>query len=199
MKKFFWIFIILLLSVAVSVFAGTDRFNQGKTVNLKQSPGAIADNDNVCGYYETATTVTYVFKATWIDSSDHLHSKPFFIADMNAVDGYCRAITNAASDVNPVYHFSYDNKNTWTTTTPHTLDALSSTAVGDTIGIELAVNDITGFHTGVWMVVEFQDGSTALNDDEYCIWTAVFTKDGTYLQGSIELIAEFATGSYTNP
>ena len=196
MKRFLFLVVILLVSLSVTGYSA-DLFNQGTIVNLAtESDGDLSTYSNVSGYYETETSVTYLFKATWVDSSDHYHSKPFFIGDCNNADAYVRAIVSAASDVNPIYHFSYDNRNTWTVVTPATLDALSSTAVGDTLGMEAGTNDLTGFHTGVWMVVELADGSTALNDGEVCTWVATFTKD---IAGSALPLNAVAMRSNTNP
>lgn len=196
--------LILMLAVFSMLFAlpasGADIFNRGTIIDFAASGADIDDYDNVMGYYETATTITYIYKATWIDSSNHLHSKPFLIAGCNDNDAYLRAIVSAASDVNPIFHYSYDNRNTWVTETPADLDALSSTAVGDTLGmVDLADTPAT-FHSGVWMVIELTDGSTALNDDEYCTVVISLRKDvNPQNEASWPRQARVATGSYTNP
>ena len=197
MKLFRSLFVIaLLLCFAIPGFSG-DIYNQGTIIDLNQND--IADYDNVSGYMDQGDYVTYVFKTTWIDSSNARHSKPFYIGEVNAVDAYCRAIMSAASDCNVIYHFSYDNRNTWTAVTPATFDALSNSAVGDTIGIEAGTNDLVGFHTGIWLVVEAVAGSTALNDGEVFTWVATFTKDGTFVNGAVRRVAQVANGSNTNP
>lgn len=196
MKKLISLIVVLFV-LSVSAFAGSDNFNVGTIIDLRRS--LLSSYSNACAYYETADQVTYVFKATWVDSSDHLHSKPFYIGDCNAVDGYTLTVTSAASDVNPVFHFSYDDCNTWVTTTPATLDAVSNTAVGDTIGIEAGTNDAK-FHSANWLVIEYQDGSTALNDGEYCTMVLTFQKDGTYVPGyPAPSVQRIRTRSVTNP
>lgn len=202
--KTFKLFFIVVLALLVSAFAiplgADDVFNRGQVVDLTTDNADIDDYDNCVAYYETATTLTYIFKATWVDSSNHLHSKPFFIGGCNDNDAYVRAVVNAASDVNVVYHYSYDNRQTWVSETPADLDATSNTAKGDTIGIVDLVDSPETFHSGVWMIVEFQDGSTNLNDDEYCTWVASFRKDVSPLDPHRWLrIAQVANGSYTNP
>jgi len=191
------IFVLMLLVFAIPAFANVDVYNVGTVIDLKRQ--TLSSYANACAVYETADQVTYVFKATWVDSSDQLHSKPFYIGDLNANDAYVTVITNAASDVNPIYHFSYDNCNTWVTTTPAGLDATSNTAKLDTIGIEVGVDDAK-FHVGVWLVIEFADGSTALNDAEYCTMVISFKKDGTYMTGAVQpTIQRVRNTSVTNP
>jgi len=200
-KKIFIIAFLLLFSV-YGYGADAELYNQGEIINLNVRPvSEIANYANVTAFYETASQVTYYFKATFVDSSDQYHSKPMFIADCNDVDGYCRGIVSAASDCNIIYHFSYDDRNTWTTVTPATFDALSNTAVGDTIGINAAANDVAGFHNGMWLVVEFDAGSTALNDDEVVTWVCTLKKDGNYINssGDYKSIARVANKSNTNP
>jgi hypothetical protein len=195
MKKFIFSLILVALIVTLS-FANVDRYNQGTVIDLRAKN--VSDYDNCIGIFETEDQVVIVIKVTWADSSDQLHSKPIYIGDCNYADGYTNTITSAASDVNPIYHFSYDNKSTWAITTPATLDAVSSTAVGDTIGIEAGVND-GKYHTSNWLVVEFADGSTALNDDEYIIMVIALTKDQVYWGKILSPYARVATKSNTNP
>ena len=202
MKKLI-VFIILLGVLLISILyaASTDVRYASTKVDMFLFPSKVAALDNATGYHETATTITYLFKATWADSTDQYHSRAMLIADCNDVDAYTTAIVSAASDVNIVYHFSYDNRNTWTSTTPAGYDALSNTAVTDTIGIEEAIDDADGFHMGIWLVVEMADGSTALNDDEVCTWIGTFQKDNvnTLSNGNFKAIAGLATKCETEP
>jgi len=197
MKKF----LILMMLLSVFAFsANTDNYNRGAIVDLSRV-STLSAYDNANGYYLKGDQVQYTFKATCTDdSSDQQHSKPFFIGDCNAVDGYVSGVTSAAANVNVFYHFSYDNCNTWTTVTPANLDALSSSAVVDTVGVEAGANDITGFHTGTWMVVEIEGGGTTWNEDETVILNFSFTKDGTYTTGSaITPTQRIRNTSNTNP
>jgi hypothetical protein len=196
--------ILLTLVVVALVFVGqafsADIFNQGTTRDLRST--TLSSYDNVCGYYEHGDQVTYVFKTTWVDSSNARHSKPFYIGDLNYNDAYVRAIMSAASDCNTIYHFSYDNRNTWVTETPASLDALSSTAAGDTLGVTTGgANDVTGFHSGVWMVIEAKAGSTALNDDEVYTWVGSFQRDYNSDPNLPRMVgaARIANSSNTNP
>ncbi len=199
MKKFVVILMVLLVSTLFA--ANTDNYNRGTVVDLR-SVATLSSYANAVAYYETADQVQITVKFTITnDSSDQQHSKPFYIGDCNAVDGYVSGITSAASDVNVIYHFSYDNCNTWTTVTPATFDALSNSAVVDTVGIQATVNSITGFHTGTWMVVEIEGGSTAAEEGETVKLGFSFTKDGTYEAGSKPYIgrARVRNTSNTNP
>lgn len=196
---------ILLVLVIVFLVVGqafsADIYNRGTVRDLRST--TISSYANLCGYYEHGDQVSYVYKTTWVDSSNARHSKAFYIGDINAADGYVQAVMSAASDCNVIYHFSYDNRNTWTAVTPADFDALSNTAVGDTIGMEAGTNDLVGFHTGVWLIIEAVAGSTALNDAEVFTWTATFTRDGTFGEGAdvprIVGSARIANTSNTNP
>ena len=87
----FLIPLILVIAIGISVlFGAVDRYNQGTTIDLviKQ----LADYSDATAFYEQPTSITYAFKATWVDSSDQLHSKPMFIGSCNDVDGYCRVM-----------------------------------------------------------------------------------------------------------
>ncbi len=195
MKLFLFILIALVLVIPASA---ADVFNVGTIIDMQSKD--IGNYANACGFLEDDGGVTYTFKNTLAsDSTDTRHSRPFFIGGLNGVDAYCIGITSAASDINIIYHFSYDNRRTWTIVTPATFDALSSTAVGDTIGMEAGVDDAAGFHSGIWLVVEMASGSNATNLGEVITWTARFTRKGTYVQGKYTTQAGVANGSYTNP
>jgi len=201
-KAFKLVFAVIFLMSFLFVLPayGDDLFNVGTVIDFSTNDEDIDDYDNVMGYYETATTITYIYKATWVDSSDHLHSKPFLIAGCNDNDAYLRAIVSAASDVNPIFHYSYDNRNTWVSETPADLDALSSTAVGDTLGCVETADTPATFHSGIWMVIELSDGSTALEDDEYCTVVISLRKDvPPENEASWPRQARVARGSNTNP
>lgn len=202
MKKFLVLFFILAFASLIYA-ANTDVYNVGTKINLNTEPQTTLTNAaNACASYETATSITYIFKSTvTTDSSNQRHSLPFFIADCNDVDAYCRAIVSAASDVNVYYHFSYDDRKTWYQVTPATLDATSNTAKGDTLGIEAGVNDAAGLHTGLWLIVEIDGGGTTCNLGEVVTWTAEFTKDAYFTNqaGAWTPLAKIANSSNTNP
>jgi len=200
MNKLLFVLMAVVILSYNPYAANTDNYNRGTIVDLSRV-STLSAYANAVGYYEKADQVQYTVKFTVTDdSSDQQHSKPFFIGDCNAVDGYVTAIVSAASNANIIYHFSYDNCNTWTIVTPATLDALSSTAVVDTVGIEATVNDLTGFHTGTWMVVEVEGGGTTFNEDETVILNFSFTKDGTYKTGdAIIPVQRVRNTSNTNP
>ena len=199
MNKFLFILMAVMLSFGLYA-ANTDNYNRGTVVDLNRV-NTLSAYANAVGYYEKGDQVQYTVKFTVTDdSSDQQHSKPFFIGDCNAVDGYVSGITSAASNINVYYHFSYDNCNTWTTVTPANFDALSSTAVVDTVGVEAGTNDLTGFHTGTWLVVEVEGGGTEANEDETVIFNFSFTKDGTYLTGDAFVpVQRVRNTSNTNP
>ena len=95
-KKVLLTLVIVLLGVGQAFTA--DIYNVGTVRDLRST--TISSYDNLCGYYEHGDQVTYVYKTTWIDSSNARHSKPFYVGDLNAADAYCRAIMSAASDCN---------------------------------------------------------------------------------------------------
>ena len=181
MKFIFILMTILLLAIPVSA-ADTDVYNVGRVIDLSVEALPTTTGD-VCAYYVKGNQVFYTFRTYQMtdNGSDQIHSKPFYIGDCNISDGYVRGITSGASDVDVFYHFSYDNCNTWVTITAADFAALSSTAVGDTVGIEDTVNDITGFHAGTWMVVEIEEdgGGATYDSSETVILNFNFTLDGT--------------------
>ena len=203
MKYLFVLFIIILFVISAPA-ADTNVYNVGAVYNLSYTALPTTTGD-VCAYYVKGNQVWYTFRTYQMtdNGSDQIHSKPFYIGDCNIGDGYVRGITSAAADVDVIYHFSYDNCNTWVTITPGDLNALSSTAVGDTLGIQDAVNDAVGFHAGTWMVVEIEeDGSGATYDSsEYVVMTFNFTLDGI-LDPSVDMIMgreRIRNSSNTNP
>ena len=174
--------LILLALFAIPTFAAdTDVYNVGTVYDLNNT--AIPSTGDACMYYIKGNQVFYTFHVMQMtdNGSDQIHSKPFFIGDCNKADGYMRGITSAGADVDVIYHFSFDNCNTWVEITPATLNALSNTAVGDTLGIQAAVDQLAGFHMATWMVVEIEeDGSGATYDSsETVTLTFNFTLDGT--------------------
>lgn len=180
MKYLFGFFITILLVISAPA-ADTDVYNVGTVYDLNQT--AIPSTGDACMYYVKGNQVWYTFRVMQMtdNGSDQIHSKPFFIGDCNASDGYVRGITSAAADVNVIYHFSFDNCNTWVTVTPVNFDALSSTAVGDTVGIQAGVDQKAGFHQATWMVVEIEEdgGGASYDSAETATLTFNFTLDGT--------------------
>ena len=156
---------------------------------------------------ETATQVTYKWTLTIPALGDTIgdwHSRPMFIADCNAVDGYVYGVGTAGAgteDHNLLYHFSYDNsRNYWFgAVTPHNFDALGGTAVHDTIGIESTAN-VGAFHNGIWFVLEYS-GQASNESNRAFTFVATFTKDLTLTDNaaSPRKLARTATGSGTNP
>lgn len=157
LSSFLLIVLLLVSFTAVNSLAG-DKFFSG-TITHKESFSQV--------WYKV------VFPAN-ADSTGSQHSNPLFIADCNDADGYCDAITNAAADINIIYHFSKDC-NSWYTTTPAGFDATSSTLKTDSIGVEAGTNDIN-FHNARWLVVECdrQDGT---NQTDYLTYNITMTKD----------------------
>lgn len=180
MKFIFILLAIILLAVSAPA-ADTDVYNVGTVYDMNNT--AIPSTGDACMYYIKGNQVFYTFRVMQMtdNGSDQVHSKPFYIGDCNISDGYVRGITSAGADVDVLYHFSFDNCNTWVEITPATLNALSNTAVGDTVGIQAAIDQKAGFHTGTWMVVEIEeDGSGATYDSsETVTLTFNFTLDGT--------------------
>ena len=185
MKKLFALLTVLFLILQVQ--AGSDIFNGDVTID------------------ESLSQVVVTYTCTYVDSSDKHHTVPIFIGDMNDADAYASGIVSATGDVNVIYHFSMvDNVNsetaTWHTSTPADFDALSSTAVFDSIGTEEGA-DVIQFHCARWMVVEFAGGGTSNQDGNIVTFIMSFTKDGDYMTASGQPVnvARKANYSYTNP
>ena len=187
-KKFVFVLAILALALFGPVTAA-DHYNAGTITT-----------------YESHTSVTYVWALTVPAGGDSIgswHSRPMYIADCNAVDGYAYAIGTAGAgteDVNILYHFSYDNRTTWYgAVTPADLDAVGGTAKHDTIGINSGVNT-HAFHNGRWLVVEY-DGQTGNESNRAFKYVVTMTKDlevSDSSGGYIEL-GRYATKNNTNP
>jgi len=155
---------------------------------------------------ESATQVTYKWTLTVPalgDSIGSWHSPALFIADCNSADGVVYAVGTAGSgteDHNIIYHFSLDNaRDTWATTTPHTLDQLGGTAVLDTIGYEQGANDMK-FSLTRWLVVEY-DGQAGNESNRAFTFVIAMTKDLTLTDSAANftLLSRTATDNGTNP
>ena len=131
------------------------------------------------------------------DSIGSFHSKPLYVGDCNNNDMYCTAITNAASDINIIFHLS-NNLQNWTAVTPAGLDACSNTAKVDTLGASDA--NSTVFHHNNYLIVEV-DGQTGCNTTDRVTLTMNFKKDGTYItsSGNPVKVARTIDASVTNP
>ena len=192
MKKIF--LFILLLSLPL---LAQDVYNVGTVYNGNST--AVPSSGNIVAYWEDFTTVVYKFRFTYTSDTDNYHSKPLYIGDCNAVDGYVYGKADAAGNTDAFFHFSADDRNTWETTTPADLNALSNTAVVDTIGIEAGTNDIS-FHAARWLVIE-ADGQ-ASNDGDVLTIIVKLTKDKSNpatASGSFVPVARVAVKSNTNP
>jgi len=181
------VLVILLVGLmAIQSFGATDLFNNDVTID------------------ETFSTVVVKYTFTFADSSDKYHSKPIFIADCNDADAYVSAVQSATGDANVIYHFSQTDNiqsetGVWTTSTPADLDATSSTAKFDTLGIEEGANVIE-FHSARWLVIEVLGGSTTNADGNVFTMYLVFTKDHYFINNGQPVdVAGKATHSYTNP
>jgi len=195
MKKLIVLFIILTASIALA----EDIHNNGKVYNGDIS-GTPASGDFIA-YFEDYAHITYVWEFTFVDSSDAYHTKPLYIGNANVSDGYMYAIQSATGDANVILHFSADDRNTWQTTTPADLDAVSSTAKTDTIGYNEAADDIV-FHTARWLVVEAVGGGTSNADDNVFTFVLKLKKEtptATKGNGDWVRMARVATKSNTNP
>ena len=188
---------ILVLFLGTSVFS-ENLFNTGTIVRpfgTEKLP-----TGNIVAAFEDYNHVTYLIRFTYVDSSDSYHSKPLYIGGCNTEDGYVMGIQSTTGDANVIYHFSADNRTNWETTTPADLDALSGTAVGDTIGIEVGVDDIK-FHTARWLVVEFASGSSTNADDNELTFVIKLKKNNPALipNGEAYRVARIVGSSETNP
>lgn len=167
-KRFSFLLIILLL--AVSVFANVDRFYQG-TVTVE----------------ETFTSVTY--KWTYVVPTlytDQMHSPAMFIGDMNDADGMVTTLVDAASDINIVYYFG-TGPSWYTAVTPADLDAISNSTVTDTIGIEVGTTSYA-FDMGTWLIIQADGGSAACTAGETVIIVITLRKDKYFIDSSGRMV-----------
>lgn len=195
MKKLI-VFILMLASIAI---AG-DIYNNGRRVNGNTTAFPASGTDYVA-YVEDYGHITYVWQFTYIDSSDNYHSRPLYIGNANVSDGYVTAIQSTTGDANIIYHYSADDRNTWETTTPADLDAVSNTSKPDTIGINSGVDDIN-FHAGRWLVIEAASGSSTNQDSNvltFVLKLVKVTPTATLGNGDYVRLARVANGSNTNP
>lgn len=156
MKKYLFLFLIVVLA---AFMYSADVYNR---------------DDGYLNIVENFSSVVVQYDVTLgSDSTGSQHSRPIYIADMNDNDAYVAAVTNAASDVNIIVHYSY-NLRTWTSVTKNNLDAVSTTTLFDTLG-DGATNDFQ-FHRANWLVIE-ADGQAGANQTDIIYITAVFKKD----------------------
>ena len=189
---------LLFALMFVTMTFASDLFNVGTIYKYVENVPATG---NVNVLYEDYSHVIYQWRFTFVDSSDAYHSKPLYVGNCNLTDGYVNAVQSAAGDANIIYHYSADNRTVWLTTTPNDLDALSNTAVQDTIGIEEAVNDIK-FHFSRWLVVEAVGGGTTNADDNILTITIKLKKfltNAVYNNGDYIRQGDITMRNSTNP
>lgn len=160
MKRFLLTMFLVMVVCSLS-FAGADLFNLG-TVYRGNSTD-VPSTGNVVAYWEDYSHVTYLFRYTWVDSSDNLHSKPLYIGNCNVSDGTISAIQSTTGDANIILHYSGDNRNTWQAITPLDLDQVSGTVKNDTLGYNEKSDDLA-FHNARWLVIEAASGTNANQD-----------------------------------
>lgn len=197
MKKILFSLVILFLLIGMT--SAADRFNIGTVYNGNSQK--VPTTGNIVAYYEDFSHITYVWRATWIDSSVNLHSKPMYIGNCNVSDGYMYVKQSATGDANLFYHYAADNRNTYQVgTTDGDLDACSNTAKVDTIGKSENADEIL-FHAARWIVIEAAPGGTSNQDDNIITVVLKFKKEtptATY-NGNFVRMARVSNFSTTNP
>lgn len=152
MKNTFLILVITLFSVW-SAFAG-DAYNKNVVITENYDQVSIQFND-----------------AIGTDSTGSIHSKPIYIGDCNDGLAYALAICNAASDINIIFHYSYDRR-VWTSVNKH--DQVSNAAKYDSCATnktgDFRFNDLR------WLIIE-KDGQTGANVSDICYFTLLLQKD----------------------
>lgn len=201
MRKFILTFIVIVFCslIAVQTAQAGDIFNNG-TVYIT-NPEALPSSGDVIGVFEDVNTLVYVWRFTYVDSSDNYHSKPLYIGDCNVEDAYISCVGSTAGDVNPIAHYSSDNRTNWTAVTLADLDATAGTAKGDTLGTNDQVNEVASYHVARWLVLEAASGSSA-NDDGNVFTTIIkFRKTDPKVMANGDYIrmGRVATRSNTNP
>ncbi len=190
--------LLMILAFAVSTSFAADVYNVGTIYT--NNPEAIPSTGNIVAAFEDFNHVTYVYRFTFVDSSNAYHSKPIYIGGCNVDDAYRWAKQSAVGDANVILHFSADNRTNWETTTPAGLDAVSSTAKTDTVGVQGGVDD-GNFHYARWMVIEAVGGSGTNADGDIMTIVVKMRKNdpGLLPNGKPYLVAKVARKSSTNP
>lgn len=159
MKKISLIIIVLLLSMVYSVIAA-DVHNRPPTYTTEGSRPSTGD---AVLYLEDELHIVYIWRFTYIDSTDAVHSPPLFMGGANIQNGRITAKQSATGDANIIMHYAADDRNTWEIITPASLDATSSTLKSDTLGHNAGSDDLI-FHAARWMIVESVGGSSTNQD-----------------------------------
>ncbi len=201
MKKLFSL--LLLLSFVAVSYAGDIFTNPQQYLNaLETEVPLAATKANTVASYEDANHVVYVWRTQFIDSSDNHHSPPLYIGGANAANGLISVVSNATGDVNPILHYSPDDKSTWyAAITKVDLNAASSTTLYDTLGHNENA-DVPAFHTSRWLVIELASGSTTNQDDN--IYTTVISllkpsNQGFNQNGSVVNVSRIGKKNRSNP
>ena len=189
MRKLF----IFLLFLAIPLLSA-DLFNIGTIINGNVS-GVPPSSGDFLAYYDTPNSVTYIFRFTYVDSSDSYHSPPIYIGDCNATAGFIRAKQSATGDANVILHYAADDRNTWETVTPAALDAVSNSEKATTL---------TGqqFTNGRWLVIECAGGGANNQDGNVMTVTVELLKDmdnTLTANGKVIRCAKVARIANTNP
>lgn len=167
--------IIFILFVLISFSLAADIFNVGTVYNGNAQ--VVPTTGDIVAYWETEDQVTVKFRFTFVDSSDAYHSKPVYIGDCNVAYSYATAIQSATGDANIIWHYSSDDRNTWwAVVTPSGLDAVSSTAKTDTLGINGGVVS-TAHKVSQWLVIESVGGGSSNHDGNIFTIVLAFEKD----------------------
>lgn len=197
MKKLLFSFVILLLFVGMG--SAGDIFNNGTIYNGNNLSQSIPATGDIVVYFEDYSHVTYLWRFTWVDSSDNAHSRPLYVGNCNVSDAHVYVKQSATGDANIFWHHSADHRNTWQVgTTPADLDACSNTAKTDTLGIEETADDII-FHSSRWLIVEAASGSSTNQDGNIIIKLKKETPTSVKGNGEYVKMARVATRSNTNP
>jgi hypothetical protein len=164
MKRYFLIFLVLLLPVMI---IASDHYNE--TVTVKDVG---------------KETITFTGSSLMADGTDNYFSQAFLIDDLNFYDSYLVAVTNAETndDVNVHVQYSFDRE-TWydaTTASGQVLDDVHDGVLqADTVNVTAGVPDPL-YKAAIWARVKLdgQSGNPATTVLTWW-WTFRYTQSGT--------------------
>ena len=197
MKKLLFSFVLLFM--LIGFVSPADVYNTGK---IYPYPNNIPATGNVVAYWEDYSHITYMWRFTWIDSSNNAHSKPLYIGNCNVSDGTMTAVQSITGDADLFFHYAGDNRNSWEVgTTDNDIQTVSNSVKADTVGIAETIDQIL-FHTARWVVIEAASGSSSNQDGAIITVILKFKKEtptAVNSSGAYVRMARVANKSKTNP
>lgn len=200
LKNLIFSFVALCIVVGMYSIAFAGGTYVQSNARVYTGEGSAPSSGDYYQVFEDENHITYKWKFTYVDSSDAVHSLPFYIGGANVVDGRITAKQSATGDANILLHYAADDRNTWEIDTPNGLDAVSSTLKADTLGYDAGADEPL-FHAARWLVVEAAGGGT--NNQDGNVMTIVLSLKKQYpsinANGTERKLAHIASKYLTQP